>query len=68
MKRILICIKPKLSRKMINSTRIIIRKCNYDSAISKIRMLGLSYNSIPFKPSNMNRIAVLMNEVKSISI
>ena len=66
MKRILICIKPKLSHRMINSTRIIIRKCNYNSAINKIRMLGLSYNSIPIKPRNMNRIAVLMNEVKSI--
>ena len=68
MKRILICIKPKLSRRMINATRIIVRKCNYTAAINKIRLLGLSYNSIPFKPSNMNRIAILMQQVKSVSI
>ena len=66
MKRILICIKPKLSRRMVNSTRLIVRKCNYDSAINRIRLLGLSYNSIPIKPINMNRVAVLMNGVKSI--
>lgn len=66
MKRILICVKQKLSRRMVNSTRKIVRKCDYDTAISKLRTLGLSYNSIPIKPANMNRIAVLMNEVKSI--
>ena len=66
MKRILICVKQKLSRRMVNSTRKIVRKCDYDTAISKLRTLGLSYNSIPIKPANMDRIAVLMNEVKSI--
>ena len=68
MKHILICIKPKLSRRMVNATRVIVRKCNYIPAINKIRMLGLSYNSIPIKPGNMNRVAVLMQQVKSISI
>ena len=68
MKRILICIKPKLSRRMVNATRLIVRKCDYTTAINKIRMLDLSYNSIPIKASNMNRIAVLMQQVKSINI
>ena len=67
MKHILICIKPKLSRRMVNATRVIVRKCNYKSVIDKVRLLGLSYNSIPIKPANMNRVAVLMNEVKSIT-
>lgn len=67
MKRILICIKQKLSRRMFNSTKLIVRKCDYDTAINKIRTLGLSYNSIPIKPINMDRVAVLMHEVKSIS-
>lgn len=66
MRRILICVKPKLSRRMINSTRIIVKKCDYKLVIKKIRLLGLSYNSIPIKPMNMNRVAVLMNQVKSI--
>ena len=66
MKRILICIKPNLSRRMVNATKRIVRKCDYTSTIDKIRSLGLSYNSIPIKPRNMNRIAILMNEVKSI--
>jgi len=68
MKRILICIKPKLTRRMINSSRVVVKKCNYDNMISKIRMLGLSYNSIPIKPKNMNRVAILMQQVKSINI
>ena len=67
MKRILICVKTKLSRRMVGATRKIVRKCDYDTAIDKLRTLGLSYNSIPIKPANMDRIAVLMNEVKSIS-
>lgn len=67
MKRILICIKQKLSRRMINASRIIVKKCNYDMTISRIRLLGLSYNSIPIRPANMNRVAVLMDEVKSIT-
>lgn len=66
MKHILICIKPELSRRMVNATRKIVRKCDYTSTIDKIRSLGLSYNSIPIKPINMNRVAVLMGEVKSI--
>jgi len=66
MRRILICVKPKLSRRMINSTRKIVKECDYKSAINKLRLLGLSYNSIPIKPANMDRVAVLMNEVKSI--
>lgn len=66
MKRILICVKQKLSRRMINASRIIVKKCNYDMTINKIRLLGLSHNSIPIKPANMQRVAVLMNEVKSI--
>jgi len=66
MRRILICVKPKLTRRMFNSTRLIVKKCNYTSAINKIRMLGLSYNSIPIKPKNMDRVAVLMQQVKSI--
>jgi len=68
MKHILICIKPKLSRRMINSKRLIVRKCNYASAINRIRTLGFAYNSIPIKPKNMQRVAVLMQQVKSISI
>ena len=67
MKHILICIKPKLSRRMISATRLIVKKCDYTTAINKIRLLGLSYNSIPIKPANMNRIAVLMQQVKSIN-
>ena len=67
MKHILICIKPKLSRRMINATRKIVRKCDYNLAIDKVRLLGLSYNSIPIKPANMNRVAVLMNKVKLIA-
>ena len=67
MRRILICVKQKLSNRMTNSTRKIVRKCDYDTAINKLRTLGLSYNSIPIKPANMDRVAVLMEEVKSIS-
>lgn len=67
MKRILICVKQKLSRRMVNSTRKIVRKCDYGTAINKIRLLGLSYNSIPIRPTNMDRVAVLMNEAKSIT-
>lgn len=68
MKRILICVKPKLSRRMFNSARLVVRKYDYNAAINKIRLLGLSYNSIPIKPANMNRVAVLMQQVKSINI
>jgi len=67
MRRILICVKQKLSQQMEGSTRKIVRKCDYDTAINKLRTLGLSYNSIPIKPANMDRVAVLMEEVKSIS-
>lgn len=66
MKHILICIKPKLSSRMVNATRLIVKKCNYVSTINKVRLLGLAYNSIPIQPRNMNRIAVLMGQVKSI--
>lgn len=66
MKRILICVKPKLSQRMVNSTIKIVKKCDYKSVINCIRLLGLSYNSIPIKPSNMSRVAVLMQQVKSI--
>lgn len=68
MRRILITIKPKLTRRMVSATRLIVKKCNYVAAINKIRLLGLSYNSIPIKPANMNRVAILMQQVKSISI
>ena len=51
---------------MFNASKIIVKKCNYKSTIEHIRLLGLSYNSIPIKPINMNRVAVLMNGVKSI--
>ena len=66
MKRILICVKQKLSPRMRNSTIKIVRKCDYKKVVDTIRLLGQSYNSIPIKPRNMNRVAVLMNEVKSI--
>ena len=68
MKHILICIKPKLSRRMVNAKRLIVRKRDYTSAINKIRALGFAYNSIPIKPMNMQRVAVLMQQVKSITI
>ena len=67
MTRYLICIDTKLTRKMKYSIRKIVKSCDYKKVINKCRLLGLAYDSIPIRPSNMNRVAVLMNEVKSIT-
>lgn len=62
----LICIDTRLTRKMRHSIRKIVSAYDYKKVIDRCRLLGLAYNSIPIKPMNMNRVAVLMNEVKSI--
>jgi len=66
MTRYLICIDTRLTRRMSNSIRKIVKANEYKKLIDKCRKLGLAYNSIPFRPENMNRIAVLMGQVKSI--
>ena len=66
MKRILVCIKEPLSCRMLNSYKKIVKQCDYRGLVCKLRLLGMSYNSIPIKPANMNRVAVLMQRVKSI--
>jgi len=66
MKRILVCVNSKLTCRMVNSYRKIVKQCDYKKLVRKLRLLGMSYNSIPIKPVNMNRVAVLMQRVKSI--
>ena len=66
MKRILVCIKEPLSCRMVHAYRKIVKQCDYRELVNKLRLLGMSYNSIPIKPANMNRVAVLMQRVKSI--
>jgi hypothetical protein len=65
--RYLICIDTKLTQKMRYSIRKIVKARNYKKVIDRCRLLGLAYNSIPIKPANMNRVAVLMGQVKSIT-
>ena len=63
--RYLICIDTKLTQKMRYSIRRIVKANVYKKVVDRCRLLGLAYNSIPIKPMNMDRVAVLMNEVKS---
>ena len=61
-------IKKKLTPKMLNSSVVItsnIKEAEF--CINTIRDLHLSFDMLPIKKVNRNRIALLLNEVKSIT-
>ena len=61
-------IKKKLTPKMLDSS-IVVTENNKEMmfCINTIRDMHLQFNMLPIKKCNRNRIALLLNEVKSIN-
>ena len=60
-------IKEKLTPKMLNSSIVITSNSNeQEFCINTIRDMKLSFDMLPVKKCNRNRIALLLGEVKSL--
>ena len=66
MKKFLVCIADRLTPKMRNSLKLEVKEGKLNDIKSYCREKGLVYDAIPINATNFGRIAVVMNQVKSI--
>ena len=66
MKSFLVCIADRLTPKMRNSLKLQVREKKLNDIKTYCREKKLEFDIIPIDATNFGRIAVVMNEVKSI--
>ena len=66
MKKFLVCIADRLTPKMRNSLKLEVKEGKLNDIKGYCREKGLAYDAIPINATNFGRIAVVMNQVKSI--
>ena len=66
MKRFLVCIADRLTPKMRSSLKLEVKEKKLDDIKSYCREKKLAFDIIPINTTNFGRIAVVMNQVKSI--
>ena len=66
MKKFLVCIADRLTPKMRKSLKLVVKNNSIDSIKTYCREKGMSYDMIPIDKLNVGRLAVVLNQVKSI--
>lgn len=66
MKTFLVCIADRLTPKMRNSLKLQVKENKLDDIKGYCREKHLAYDAIPIDATNFGRLAVVMNQVKSI--
>jgi len=64
--KFLVCIADRLTPKMRNSLKLEVKKGKLDDVKGYCREKHLDFDIIPINATNFGRIAVVMNQVKSI--
>lgn len=64
--KFLVCIADRLTPKMRHSLKVEVEKKHLDAIKQTCREKDLSFDMIPINATNFGRIAVVMNQVKSI--
>jgi hypothetical protein len=65
-KRFLVCIADRLTPKMRRSLKLEVKEKKLDDIKGYCREKKLAFDIIPINATNFGRIAVVMNQVKSI--
>ena len=66
MKKFLVCIADRLTPKMRRSLKLEVKEKKLDDIKGYCREKKLTFDIIPINATNFGRIAVVMNQVKSI--
>lgn len=66
MKKFLVCIADRLTPKMRRSLKYIVKNNAIDNIKTYCREKGMAYDMIPINKKNVCRLAVVLNQVKSI--
>ena len=66
MKKFLVCIADRLTPKMRNSLKLEVKEGKLNDIKGYCREKHLAFDVIPIDATNFGRIAVVMNQVKSI--
>ena len=66
MKKFLVCIADRLTPKMRRSLKLEIKENKLNDIKSYCRENHMAFDAIPINATNFGRIAVVMNQVKSI--
>lgn len=64
--KFLVCIADRLTPKMRNSLKVEVEKKHLNTIKQACREKDLSFDMIPINATNFGRIAVVMDQVKSI--
>ena len=66
MKRFLVCIADRLTPKMRRSLKLVVKNNTVENIKQYCRDKGMAYDMIPINKTNLNRLAVVLNQVKCI--
>ena len=66
MKRFLFCIGDRLTPKMRRSLKLVVKNNTVENIKQYCRDKGMAYDMIPINKTNLNRLAVVLNQVKTI--
>jgi len=65
-KRFLVCIADRLTPKMRNSLKLEVKESKLNDIKKYCRDKHMAFDAIPIDATNFGRLAVVMNQVKSI--
>ena len=66
MKKFLFCIADKLTPKMRRSLKLVVKNNTIESIKQYCRDKGMAYDMIPINKANISRLAIVLNQVKSV--